>query len=575
MKKQLVDGLKQLQKFKEEELTKIVLIPLLEKMGFKDIEYCHGIDEYGRDMVFSLKEPFEDCIWWGSQVKACDIHGNSKILDGNATQLKLQIHEAFSQPYYFKKESKNIMISQIIVFTSFNFKGNSKEILKQEFNNKPVKFYDGNDIVRKLKEYKIENFLYQKNGEDVFNVIDFKKNLLKECSQNKDKFRAYNLLQIWYKKRKGLKFTEKEIEKIHNCILDCLLDEYSHFNENMILDILNENKKSQEILVKKINNLINSIKTYNHYYVEDSLKILIKVSKILDKINPKNINNEILWELLFSKIRETVARTKYDFQINSILFTFFELTDVIPKIFIEKSTNLDNKIKLMIYLKNRDIKNIQKILSIEKEALRFFINTTQEFLFIHVSNPLKYSTYDKNRSLKTIKAINEAIKEIKFKNNPNTQKWIYKLYDSKYAVLLLLVNNQQKEYNLLLKQKETYATFEFPSDKYSLIKIIKILLKKDINYLIKNIPSNLDIQELQSIIQDLYFFKKYDEIIKITDKYKNRLNKDYWGADILDYIAIANVKKGKFKEAKNIFDELKKEGSDLTWKYYDLCKKRL
>jgi hypothetical protein len=570
-----MDELKKLQKLSEEELTKDILMPLLERMGFENIEYCHGTDEYGRDIVFDLKEPLGDKIWWGSQVKSCDIHGDSRNNKGNATQIKNQINEAFDQPYYLYKESKKIKITQMIVFTSCSFKGNAKEILSQEFENKPVKFYDGNHVIHLLRKYKLNSLLSNKNIKSEFNSLEFKRKLLKECSNHKDKFRAQHLLKIWYNRRNEIKLTEAELDKVYDCILDGLLDRYSHLDTKIYLEILKKDKKYRESLIKKIDYLLNSIETYNHYNVEECIEKIILFIKMMNILGQKDIVNEISWEVLFNKIQDSLPRIKYDFQRNCVLFRFFELTNILPELFIEKSSSLSNKLKLMIYLLSGDIGGVQRITSLEKENLRLFIDTTQELLLIHISTSLKFSTYDRNRTKEILKSINGAIKKIKFKGDPLTQKWIFRIYEPKFAVLLLSINNQKREYNQIIKQKETYDLFGYISDEYSLIKIFKLLLKRDFNDLIKNMPASLGLPQLHSIIRDLYFFNKYDEIIDLTNKYKNILYNDYWGADILDYIAVILTKKGKYKEAKDIFDRLRKGGSDLTWKYYDLCKNKL
>ncbi len=58
MKKQ--EKLQLLRKFKEKPLIDNVIIPLLEKMGFKNITVTHGSLEKGKDLLFYKENEFEE-----------------------------------------------------------------------------------------------------------------------------------------------------------------------------------------------------------------------------------------------------------------------------------------------------------------------------------------------------------------------------------------------------------------------------------------------------------------------------------------------------------------------------------
>jgi hypothetical protein len=71
------EKLKLLRNLKEDRLTGQVIIPLLEKMGFKNITLTHGPLEKGKGLWFYKENDFEEREYTGVQVKAVDIHGSA------------------------------------------------------------------------------------------------------------------------------------------------------------------------------------------------------------------------------------------------------------------------------------------------------------------------------------------------------------------------------------------------------------------------------------------------------------------------------------------------------------------
>jgi hypothetical protein len=70
----------------EDRLTDQVIIPLLEKMGFKNISLTHGPLEKGKSLWFYKENDFEEREYTGVQVKAADIHGSAGKT-GNAGEI--------------------------------------------------------------------------------------------------------------------------------------------------------------------------------------------------------------------------------------------------------------------------------------------------------------------------------------------------------------------------------------------------------------------------------------------------------------------------------------------------------
>ncbi|MEK6900016.1 MAG: hypothetical protein AABX05_02725, partial [Nanoarchaeota archaeon] len=53
----------------EKELGRNIVVPLLKSMGFSNVRYVCGSDEYGRDIIFSDTDKFRGIRWLAAQVK--------------------------------------------------------------------------------------------------------------------------------------------------------------------------------------------------------------------------------------------------------------------------------------------------------------------------------------------------------------------------------------------------------------------------------------------------------------------------------------------------------------------------
>jgi hypothetical protein len=82
-----------IQKFSEKELTKKILIPLFERMGFRNVEYNHGILEFGKDIIYYEDNKFGRRIYCGVQVKRDEIN------TGLVNDLFNQVSAAFGEPF--------------------------------------------------------------------------------------------------------------------------------------------------------------------------------------------------------------------------------------------------------------------------------------------------------------------------------------------------------------------------------------------------------------------------------------------------------------------------------------------
>jgi len=107
----------------EPKFTKEVMIPLLKKMKYKNVRYNHGTDEYGRDVIFSEINKFNEEIFYGIQVKAGDVSGgaNSQI-----DTLIAQLDDAFRMPFKLLGDENKRYLSFFIIAISGHYKKNAK-----------------------------------------------------------------------------------------------------------------------------------------------------------------------------------------------------------------------------------------------------------------------------------------------------------------------------------------------------------------------------------------------------------------------------------------------------------------
>lgn len=88
-----------IRQFSEDDLINRVLLPLLFRMEFQKVERTpyHGQKEQGLDIrLFYEIDKFGRRIYYGAQVKAIDIHTNSRR-EGNAASINNQVEVALRQ----------------------------------------------------------------------------------------------------------------------------------------------------------------------------------------------------------------------------------------------------------------------------------------------------------------------------------------------------------------------------------------------------------------------------------------------------------------------------------------------
>lgn len=137
----------------EPKFTKEVVIPLLKRMNYGKVRYTHGVDEYGRDVIFSEINKFQEELFYGVQVKAGDVKGgaNSQI-----DALIGQLEDAFSMPIKILGDADKKYLSMFIIVISGNFKKNAKDKILEKvskWNKQNVFFWDRDKIEELIRNY--------------------------------------------------------------------------------------------------------------------------------------------------------------------------------------------------------------------------------------------------------------------------------------------------------------------------------------------------------------------------------------------------------------------------------------
>lgn len=130
--------------------TKEVVLPLLKNLGFKQVKYNHGVKEFGKDVIFSNINKFNQKEYFAVQVKAGDVSGSVR---GDIDELINQIDDAFKVPLQLIDTKSEIYISKLIIAISGNFTDNAKIKIRNKVNNiilGNLIFWDKDEILNLL-----------------------------------------------------------------------------------------------------------------------------------------------------------------------------------------------------------------------------------------------------------------------------------------------------------------------------------------------------------------------------------------------------------------------------------------
>ena len=143
------DETEELTQLNEKDFTLQYVIPALEKLGFMNVRYEHGVSEYGKDVIYQYMDNFKFPRYGAVQVKVGNISGRA---DGLLSTIIEQIRLAFDMPYRDMSSQSEVFISQVVVICSGTYTNNAKEIISRRLKGSGnVICLDGQDIVRMIK----------------------------------------------------------------------------------------------------------------------------------------------------------------------------------------------------------------------------------------------------------------------------------------------------------------------------------------------------------------------------------------------------------------------------------------
>lgn len=131
----------------EREFIYNILMPLIRKIGFVNIIYNHGKNEYGKDIIFSRVTEFYDVEYWGLQAKFGNISGENK---SDIDTIISQIDDSFKMPFIDLYSKSEQYISKLVIAISGKFTFNSINKILNKIESRAILnniyFLDGQRI---------------------------------------------------------------------------------------------------------------------------------------------------------------------------------------------------------------------------------------------------------------------------------------------------------------------------------------------------------------------------------------------------------------------------------------------
>lgn len=107
-----------LSKLRELELIRQVLIPLFEKMGFKDVDFHHGgVSEKGKDVTMWEPALTGARVHWAVVVKRGKISAAVTGSDSAGT-VSTQVRQSFSEPFSDKVTGEDRTVHRCLIVAS-------------------------------------------------------------------------------------------------------------------------------------------------------------------------------------------------------------------------------------------------------------------------------------------------------------------------------------------------------------------------------------------------------------------------------------------------------------------------
>lgn len=148
----------QVRRMKEDELRRDILIPLLEKMGFRDVYEHHGGEtEQGKDIVCWKPDALDNRRNYALVVKATTITGDVAKGKGSVANVSTQIHQCFGHPFADANTGEACEVHECWVVTNQKFtnpgRASLHSVLVSTGKDRNVTFIDIDRLWRLIKKH--------------------------------------------------------------------------------------------------------------------------------------------------------------------------------------------------------------------------------------------------------------------------------------------------------------------------------------------------------------------------------------------------------------------------------------
>ena len=137
----------------EQEFRGLVLLPLLEAMGYRHITVTHGPRELGKDVVFEYATPLDGTFYSALVIKAGRITGNVASAS-SARALLAQAQQCFDTPY-LRADGTTVLISRVYICSNSELTTEAKESVRGALleRYRQIEFVGLDELLTFIREY--------------------------------------------------------------------------------------------------------------------------------------------------------------------------------------------------------------------------------------------------------------------------------------------------------------------------------------------------------------------------------------------------------------------------------------
>jgi HEPN/Toprim N-terminal domain 1 len=151
-----------IQGLSEDGLLELVVLPLLERMGFEGLRKVrfHGREEFGRDvMPFRQTTAFGTLEYAAVQTKATKIHGTASRT-GNAGEIISQAQQALRVSFVDEFDNERKRIDKFVVISSAAITPSARRHIEESFEgNRQLILIDVDRLVALVRQHRLHHYV--------------------------------------------------------------------------------------------------------------------------------------------------------------------------------------------------------------------------------------------------------------------------------------------------------------------------------------------------------------------------------------------------------------------------------